>query len=225
MTNRGGPLVGGPMTVWQSLRHHRLLVFLAGVVCFIVAGMTGACGAHRRPASPSEEDHRLLETEPLPYVVSVVPWDSDTSKRLAKDAGAYAQSLAELLAASHAFRRSRMEAEPGSDTDFIASPTGAHCNTAIVPFWSIISLGLVPTVFDDENCDSMVLRSAKSPTAGSVEVGVQYKGRVVMGLAAIPLGVLPGWSHGSAREDTRYRERFRLEIIRQRGEIERLVGR
>ncbi len=166
-----------------------------------------------------------MESEPLPYTVSVVPWDPDTSKRLGKDAGAYARSLAELLAESHAFRSNRMEAEPGSDTDLIASPTGVYCNTAIVPFWTILSIGLVPTVFDEENCDCMVLRSAKLPAAGSVEVGVEYKGRVVMGLAAVPLGALPGWSHGSAREDTRYRVRFRLEVIRRRGEIERLADR
>jgi hypothetical protein len=144
---------------------------------------------------------------------------------LGKDAGTYARSLAELLAASHAFRRSRLEAEQGSDTDLIASSTGAYCNKAIIPFWTLLSLGVVPTVVDDEDCDFMELRSAKSPAAGSVEVGVQYRGRIVMGLVAIPLGAVPGWSHGSARKDNRYRERFRLAIIRRRAEIERLVNR
>ncbi len=213
------------MRLWQGLRRHKVLAVCAAIVCFIVAGMTGDCGAHQRPPTLSAEERRLLELEPLPYAVSVVPWDTATGERLRKDPAAYARSLAELLAASQAFRSSQLEAAPGPAADLFASSTGDHCNRAIIPFWSILSLGVVPTVFEDEDCEGMVLRPTKSLGAGSVEVGTRYKARIVMGWVAVPLGLLPGWSHGEMRSDRRYAELFRLEIIRHRAEIERLVRR
>jgi len=213
------------MRMWQGLRRHKVLVLGAVIVCFIASGMTGACGAHRRPPSFNAEERRLLESEPLPYTVSVVPWDTATGERLKKDPAAYARGLAELLAASQAFRASRLEAAPGPATDLIASSTGGHCNRAVIPILSILSLGVVPTVFEDEECDGMVLTPAKSSSVGSVELESRYKARTVMGWAAVPLGALPDWSYGPMREDRRYAELFRLEIIRRRAEIERLVGR
>jgi hypothetical protein len=213
------------MRLWQGLRRHKVLVLCVVVVCFLVAGMSGACAAHRRPPSLNAEERRLLESESLPYAVSVVPWDTATGERLRKDPAAYARALAELLAASRAFRASRLEAAPGPGTDLIASSTGGHCNRSVIPVLSILTLGVVPTVFEDEECDGMMLTAAKSSTAESVEVEAHYKARMVMGWAAVPLGALPGWSHGPMRKDRRYAELFRLEIIRRRAEIERLVGR
>jgi hypothetical protein len=213
------------MRLWQGLRRHKALVLCVVVVCFLVAGTSGACAAHRRPRSLNAEERRLLESEPLPYTVSVVPWDSGTGERLRKDPAAYARALAELLAASKAFRASRLEAAPGPATDLIASSTGGHCNRAVIPVLSILSLGVVPTVFEDEECDGMVLTPAKPTAVGSVELESRYKARIVMGWAAVPLGALPRWSHGPMRKDRRYAELFRLEIIRRRAEIERLVGR
>jgi hypothetical protein len=213
------------MRLWQGLRRHKVLVLFVVVVCFLVAGTSGACAAHRRPTSFNAEERQLLESKPLPYTVSVVPWDTATGERLRKDPAAYARSLAELLAASQAFRASRLEAAPGPATDLIASSTGGHCNRAGIPVLSILSLGVVPTVLEDEECDGMVLTPAKSSAVGSVELEAHYKARMVMGWGAVPLGALPGWSHGPMRTDRRYAELFRLAIIRRRGEIERLVGR
>jgi hypothetical protein len=132
--------------------------------------------------------------------------------------------LADLLTKSQAFRTVRFEREPGAGTDLIASSTGLYCNTAVIPLFTIVSPGVVPTIFEDEDCQAMVLRSAKNPARTSPEIVARYKGRVVMGWFAVPLGVMPGWSHGSAREDGRYAERFRVEVFRQREQIERIAA-
>jgi hypothetical protein len=194
------------------------VVTLAGLI--IVVGLSGGCGAQRRPPALTPEERRLVASGPLPYAVSVIPWDSSTR------ALTYTEPLADLLRTSGVFRSVRLEATPSPGADLIVTSTGAYCNTAIIPLLTLISLGLIPTIFDDEDCVGLVLRRAASSSASdSVEMTFRYKGRVVMGWAAVVIGALPGWTHGSASRDTRYRDHFRLELLRHHTEIRRLAGR
>ena len=45
-----------------------------------------------------------------------------------------------------------------------------------------------------------------------------------MGWVGVIVGALPGWSYGSVNSDARFAERFRVEVLRHRAEIERLAG-
>jgi len=191
---------------------------------FPASCLSGACAAYRRPTPLAGAERELAAAAPLPFTVSVVPWDAETGQRLGKDPDTYARSLADLITKSQAFRTVRFEREPGPATDLIANSTGRYCNTAVIPLFTILSLGVVPTIFEDEECQAMVLRAAKTPARTSPEIVVRFKGRVVMGWLAVPLGAMPGWSHGEAREDARYAERLRVEIFRQREQIERITA-
>jgi hypothetical protein len=220
------------MSVWSSIGRRNQIVCVAVVVCLALAAASGGCYAHRRPAAMNAEERKLLEAAPLPYTVSVVPWNSEPGEQAGRDPDAYAKSLAKLVAGSKAFRASRLEARPGADADLVAISNGAHCNTAIIPVFTIITVGLIPTVFEDEDCHGVVIRSARpstsqpvpEPVPQPVEIGVRHKGQVVMGWAALVFGALPGWSYGSGSDDSRYRERFRLEVITHREEIEKLAA-
>ena len=46
-----------------------------------------------------------------------------------------------------------------------------------------------------------------------------------MGWLAMPLGALPGWTHGSATTHHRGRERARLALLTERQALVGLVGR
>jgi hypothetical protein len=211
------------MTFGQTLKRRKSLALLILFLSFPLSCVTGACGAYRRPAALTADERRLLESVPIPYDVSVVPWDKETDRRRGQNPEAYARPLAKLLAASHAFRSTRLEQKASSAAHLVATSTGAHCNTAIVPLFTIVSLGVIPTVFEDEECQGMTLRSAKSLSSNPVEISLSQTHTVVMGWVALPLGALPGWSHGDFRRDDRYRKRFRLEVIRHRAAIDRLV--
>ncbi len=209
---------------WQTLKRNKLVVFAAVALCFPIAGLSGACGAYRRPAGLTAAERQVLDSGPLPYSVSVVPWTPEVAAQRGQEPGAYAGSLAALLEASKAFQSCRLTSRQSVHSDLIATSSGQYCNTAVIPLWTILSLGIIPTVFEDEDCEGVVLRSARSQSSAAVEVDVRYKGTVVMGWAAVPLGMLPGWSHGSLSEDSRFRERFRLNILRRRADITRLVA-
>src|SRR5205085_8045430 len=121
------------------------------------------------------------------------------------------------------FRASRFEQQPSANADLVIVSTGAHCNTSVVPVFSIITAGLIPTVFTDEDCDGMVIRSAKASSTQPLEVAVSHKSDIVMGWGALIVGALPGWSYGPARNDARYGELLRLEVLRLRTQIDALV--
>jgi hypothetical protein len=212
------------MSVWSSIGRRNQIGVLVFVMLLAVAAGAGGCYAHRRPAALNAEEQKLLDATPLPFTVSVVPWNSEPGNQSGRDPEQYAEALAELVADSAAFRASRLEDRPSPDADLVAISNGVRCNASVIPLFTILSAGLIPTVFDDEDCHGMVVRSSKPSTAPPVEIGVRHKGQVVTGWAALVFGAMPGWSWGSGGDDRRYEERFRLEVIRHQAEIENLVN-
>ena len=212
--------------VWRSIGRRNQLVLLAIALCLAVAAASGGCYAHRIPGRPTVEDPAVIQSMnglPLPYTVSVVPWNTDPGEQAGRDPQAYARSLAEVVASSRAFRSSRFETSPGGDADLVAMSMGMRCETSVVPLFTILSAGLIPTVFDGESCDGMVIRSAKPATPPPVEIRVRHKAQTVIGWAAIVFGALPGWSWGTVGDDRGYSDLFRTEIAKSRKEIEQLV--
>ena len=138
---------------------------------------------------------------------------------------AYGDSLAQLVLSSGAFKSSRYERSPmPTGQDLVATSTGLYCNSALIPALSIISLGIIPTIFEDQHCQGMLLRRAAGrPKNEGVQVAVRHKGQVVMGWVAVVVGALPGWSYGSVYNDSRFAERFRLAVMERRAEIDRLA--
>lgn len=68
-----------------------------------------------------------------------------------------------------------------------------------------------------------------APLGASIGADIARHYDSIQGLRrqAVPLGdsgAMPGWSYGPAREGGRYAERFRLEVFRQREQIERIVA-
>jgi hypothetical protein len=209
----------------MAKRRRLTLITLALLVVFILSGVAGGCNAYRRPPAPNADERQLLRAPPLPYAVIIKQWDAETASRISRNPLAYAEALAGVLIPSGAFRSSRFEknAQP-TDGDLIATSTGDYCNSAVIPLFTILSLGIIPTVFDDEDCLGMELRHAGAPaSARSVRIEFGNKRRVVMGWAAVIMGILPGWSHGSPRNDSRFYQRFRLAVISHQSEIERLI--
>ncbi|HUQ99051.1 MAG TPA: hypothetical protein VM166_06315 [Gemmatimonadaceae bacterium] len=203
-------------------RSRRILVSVT-VIALFVAGLSGGCFAHQRPSPPTAEERVQLRDAPLPYTIAVAWWDKETNT--GQNPEAYAGGLAKVVAASRAFKTSSYERSSNpTGQDLVATSTGLYCNTAVLPFLTIISLGIIPTVFDDEHCEGMLLRKAAGqPKHDGVEVTMRFKGRVVMGWAALFMGALPGWSYRSVESDSRFTERFRLAVIARRADIERLV--
>lgn len=201
----------------------RILV-VVGIVAFVSVGFAGGCSAYRRPPEFSASERLLLRAPPLPYSVTVSWWDAKTKMDMSPEA--YATPLAKLVSRSGAFRTTRYQhsALPGQQ-DLVATSTGLYCNSAIIPILTIITLGIIPTIFQDEQCEGMLLRrSADEAPEDGVKVEIRSRQRVVMGWVAVVLGALPGWSYGSLGDDSRYAQQFHLAVIARSREIQQLVS-
>ncbi|HEY3132234.1 MAG TPA: hypothetical protein VGL91_22455 [Acidobacteriota bacterium] len=210
-----------------SRSKHIPILIVAAFLAFVVFGVSGGCGAYRRPPVLNAEERAMLQTGPLPYSVTVALVGRDEARDTGQNPEAYGDALAKLVTASGTFKTIRYErSSTPSGQDLVATSTGLYCNTAVIPVLSIVSLGVIPTVFQDEQCQGMLLRRAAGrPKSEGVQVEVRYKGPVIMGWIAVVVGALPGWSHGSVDGDSRFAARFRLAVIRRHADIERLVGR
>src|SRR5262249_54313842 len=105
----------------------------------------------------------------------------------------------------------------------IAVPTGLHCESSVVPVFTILTLGVIPTVIDGERCDGVIFRSANAGAAPPVEVRVREKSQVVIGWPALVFGLLPGWSYGVAGDDDYYGGKVGAEIAKARAAVDALA--
>jgi hypothetical protein len=202
----------------------RKIVYVAGaLVLAVIFGASGGCAAHRRPSFTAAE-RQLLKQPPLPYSVAIVEWDAATRAKMSQNPEAYARNLADVVIPSRAFREVRRDSSPETHAELAATSTGEYCNTAIIPILSIVSVGIIPTVWQEEDCAGMFLRSTNHPDRPGLRIDVRFKGTAMMGWASLFVGALPGWSWGDIRGDSAYHEMLRLEVTRRRAEIERLVG-
>jgi hypothetical protein len=206
------------------MRRRWKLLLGGGVV--VAYGLSGGCYAQQLPPSPSPEEAAVLRQGALPYAVIVAPWDSIAAARQHQDRQAYADATFRWLRHSGAFATVRLGNGQDSTADFLAFPTGAYCNTAVIPVFTILSLGLIPTIFTDTNCEGAVLHPLHPPTGrpDSVVLSSELSGRVIMGWLALPVGAFPGWTHGGPRDHTRYRNQVRLSILSHRSRLVALAG-
>lgn len=190
---------------------------IGGAVVLVVYGFSGGCYVERLPSRLTAAE-RLRVGDPLPYAVTVVPWDTaGVRKHEGMSATAYATSANKWLGQSGAFRTVRLGAASDSSANLHASSLGVYCNTAIIPIVTILSVGIIPTVFKDKDCAAIVFHAARGASPDSVVVRHDNERTVVMGWLAVPLSLLPGWSRSTS--SGRVRDRARLAILDHREEL------
>jgi hypothetical protein len=183
-----------------------------------------ACSAQRIVYTPSEDERALLKQPPLDMSVAIVHWAGRTTGQIPY---AYSSHLVELLKASNTFRTTTYDSTRRTHADLFATPTHDYCNTALLPFATILTLGIIPTIWNEEECTGVVFHSPRdsSDTGDSVIVRMHVGGKAMMGWLALPFGLVPGWSWHTGRNQQAYQQAFRLAILKHRDELLMLSGR
>jgi hypothetical protein len=196
-------------------------LLLGGTVVIFVYGASGGCYAESLPRQLSAVEKEMLAQPPLPYRVAIV-----RANLPGRNGEAYAKGLLDALQPSGAFASVKLAENNSVSPDFVATSTGAYCNTAALPLLTIISLGIIPTTFTDVSCDEAVFRSARSKApSDSLLMRIRIEHRVMMGWLALPAGALPGWTHGQMKHHSRYRQLVRVAILSRRQDLIRLLSR
>jgi hypothetical protein len=158
----------------------------------------------------------------MPLSVAVVPWSDKEGQ--GRSAEAYGKPMAELLAKSGAFKSVVWDATGTAHTDLIAVSMGDHCNTAVIPLLTIVTVGIIPTIWNETQCDGVRFRS-RSDSAHRVQARTKLTSKAIMGWLATPAGLLPGWSYHNGRGQHSYQQAFRVALMKQRSELMALAGR
>ncbi|HEX4683988.1 MAG TPA: hypothetical protein VH277_14815 [Gemmatimonadaceae bacterium] len=205
-------LAGEHMTRLDLARRQSLLV------CSI-ALMTG-CVAQRPMFQPTPDEKTILTQPPLDLTVAV----RVVAARPGMNAAAYARPLETLLTESGAFRAVVYDPANTAHADLIVESTGDYCNSAIIPLLTIVTVGIVPTIWTESQCTGARFLPGRAADS-ALTLHIRGSGRAVMGLFALPLGLFPGWSFRSGVDQPAYQQKFRLEVFRHRDELLRLAGR
>jgi hypothetical protein len=102
--------------------------------------------------------------------------------------------------------------------DLLARVERTITGTAVIPLFSLITLGLIPTVTEEEHGYSFSLRSSKS-SERVVMVEYVHQGYTVLGWVAGLLNLFPQWTGDSVHNDPRFKERLKLMILTKAQEI------
>lgn len=102
--------------------------------------------------------------------------------------------------------------------DLLARVERPITGNAMIPILSLITLGLIPTVTEEEHGYSFSLRSPKS-SEQVVIVEYVHRGYTVLGWVAGLLNLFPQWTGDSVHNDLHFKERLKLMILTKAQEI------
>ena len=199
-------------TVRQRLSQDRITKWLAlGLVCL---GLVG-CASSPLPPKLDAPQLALIDRVDLPYRVAVEPYQY----------GLYSRLLMEDLQATNVFARVGM-LEDSPDAQLLARVVHPVSNdyVAVIPLFSILSLGVVPTWFPMEYGASFELAPTTSSCSRTpVEVDASYEGTLVMGWVSSILNLSTRRTVRDVRKTDRYRDAIAHAVALRADDIHRLA--
>ena len=187
------------------------------VVCImcnaiIVAGLLKGCASEQRPLPLNTSEQTLLSSNGFGLSLGVEP--SSQPK--------YAQGLLRALQQTELFR----EVQPSDKIqapDLFTRVERPITGNAMIPILSLITLGMVPTVTEEEHGYSFPFRSPKS-SEHVVIVEYVHRGYTVLGWVAGLLNLFPQWTGDSVHNDPHFKERLKLMILTKAQEIKTVTS-
>lgn len=192
---------------WGEEMRKALVAVSIACSLVVVAGLLKGCASEQRPLPLSTSEQTLLSSNGFGLSLGVEP---------STPAG-YAQSLLRALQQTELCH----EVQPSDKIqapDLLARVERPITGNAMIPILSLITLGLIPTVTEEEHGYSFSLRSPKS-SEQVVIVEYVHRGYTVLGWVAGLLNLFPQWTGDSVHNDLHFKERLKLMILTKAQEI------
>lgn len=152
-----------------------------------------SCSSIRLPPRLTETQSRRLSELPLHYSVGVAPYE----RRV------YSESLTVALKASGVFAKVEPLDHFTQPPDYIAKVEKEIHGTPVIPFFTFISLGLVPTMAEE---DHGYVFSLTSSSQKRTMVDASYSGTSTLGLASIAFLATSNYTSSVPEQSKRYRQ-------------------
>ncbi|TKS57733.1 MAG: hypothetical protein EWM72_03460 [Nitrospira sp.] len=184
------------------------------IVCsaVVVAGLLKGCASEQRPLPLNSSEQTLLSSNGFGLSLGVEPSTPPV----------YAQTLLRALRQTKLFREVQ-PAEKVQGPDLLVRVERPITGNAVIPILSLITLGLIPTVTEEEHGYSFSLRSLKS-SEPVVIVEYVHRGYTVLGWVAGLLNFFPHWTGDGVHYDPRFNERLKLAILTKAQEIKAVTS-
>ena len=184
------------------------------LIGFLFVALAVGCGSVGLPKRLTGEERSIAGGPPLPYRVAVDRHHGP----------AYSDSLIRALRRTRAFAEVDYADRLSSPPHLIARVEDEIRGRAIIPVWTIVTLGIVPTVTNENFGESFSLRSVDG-SEGVVRIAERGKSRIILGWIGLIAALLPDRSVVSTEGSSRYVERLRYALLRERAAIDRLAER
>jgi len=136
----------------------------------------------------------------------------------------FSAELVHALRASSMFARVDFTDRLTGTPDLVAKIEHGWQANAAIPFFTVLSLGLVPTIVDESYGLAFSLHAPESP-AERVLIDTRWSGSSWFGLAAAPLNALPGRTSEDWRNQPRWIAHVRREVRLRSAELAVLARR
>lgn len=177
-------------------------------------GLSGGCGSGTLPPKLSQEQQAILKATRFPATVGV-----------AKDKfPVYSDHLIRALQETRLFRRVDSLSSFSESPTLIARVERHIYGTAVLPLFTILSLGIIPTTVEEEHGHSFSLRSADTPDNG-VQIEFSYRGPTTLGWYGGLLNLSSNRASGDVRTSKRFYDAFAWEIASWAAAIDSLIVR
>jgi hypothetical protein len=189
------------------------------------------CHAARQPPKLTVEQRRQVETVRLPYRIAVdthrlvtthlrgtplvVAWKDTIA------APAYSNGLIRSLRRTGMFLEVDYAHNLTSPPDLFAETARGVSGCAVIPVWTALTLGVIPTVCQERYGEVFNLRRVRD--GDSVRVSYVGQGPAVLGWVAVLLNPFPGWSMKSVRMTSRFDQQVAASVAGNAEAIRRLV--
>lgn len=136
----------------------------------------------------------------------------------------FSDELVHALRESGVFTQVDLTDRLAGPPDLVAKIEHGWQANAAIPFFTVLSLGLVPTIVDESYGLAFSLHAPQSP-AERIVIDTRWSGRVWFGLVAAPLNVSPGRTSEDWRRQPRWLAHVRRELGSRSSELEALALR
>ena len=198
-----------------DLREHKkkLLITAAAAVALVAIVAFGGCSSSSLPSTPTDAQLRLLEQTHFKASIGVETYKYPI----------YTERLIGDLRASGLFDRVDL-LEQIDKPDLIARTERPVYGKATLPFWTMVTLGVVPTTVEEEHGHVFSLRRPGRAEPSEL-VDYTYRGPTTLGWVAAFLNLSANRTSGNPIETPRFREGLAVAIASRAGQISRLLAR
>ena len=196
------------------LRGHSKQLLIAGVVAAILVTVAtyGGCSSSSLPAAPTDAQLGLLRQTHFKARVGVESYKSPV----------YSEHLISDLRATGLFDRVDRLEEIESP-DLIARIERPVYGRAMIPLWTIATLGVVPTTVEEEHGYVFSLRRPDNPEASEV-IDYTYRGPTTLGWVAAYLNLSANRTIDNPIETPQFRVGLALAIASRAEQISKLLA-